>query len=434
MAYLCVIFVQYRLTKCKIRKMNKPSITVMGAGIVGICCAIELQRSGYDVEVIDRRAPGTETSHGNAGILSLSSVVPLASPELLPRIPGLLLNRYADFRLHYAHLPQLLPWLFRFLLRCNRRTYRRDSQSINALTVASVAAHRELIRQSDAEYLINDGGGLRLYRRLESFDRDAIERELFERCQVEYDILDPPEIKKLEPDLDDRFVKAVWIKKSLSLSDPQALCRHYADYFRSLGGVIRQLEVESIRPVGDNWRLNTSEGEETVERLVVCLGAWTGEMIKPLGYRNPVAIERGYHMMYSAQANRKLLRPVFDVDASYVMIPMSQGIRVTTGSNLVYRETEATPRQLEMVEPRAREAFPLDQALLDKPWMGRRSSTPDSLPIIGPAPRHKNLWLNYAHAHMGLTMAPISGQIIASQVTGGQPPLDVSACSPARYL
>lgn len=407
---------------------------MLGAGIVGICCAIELQRSGFDVEVIDRGVPGAETTYGNAGVLSLSSVVPLASPALLPRIPGLLANRQADFRLHYAHLPQLLPWLIRFLLRCNRRTYRQDGELISKLTVASVEAHRQLIRQSGAEHLLNVGGSLRLYRQQRSFEKDAIERELFDTCGVDYAILEPAEIKALEPDLDNRFVKAVLIKQSISLKDPQALCRQYADYFLSLGGVIRQLEVRQIKPDGESWRLVTSEGEETVNRLVVCLGAWTAEMIKPLGYKNRVAIERGYHMMYSARGNSSLSRPIFDVDSSYVMIPMSQGIRVTTGSNLVFRETEATPQQLAMVEPRAREAFPLDRALLDEPWMGRRSSTPDSLPIIGPAPRHKNLWLCYAHAHMGLTMAPISGQIIASQVTGKQPPIDVTACSPARYL
>ncbi len=414
--------------------MTKPRVTVLGAGIVGICCAIELQRSGFEVTVIDRCSPGAETSHGNAGVLSLSSVVPLASPALLPRILGLLANRHADFRLHYAHLPQLLPWLIRFLLRCNRRSYRKDGELINTLTVSSVAAHRQLIRQSGAEHLVNDGGGLRLYRHQRSFEKDAVERELFDICGVDYSILDPQDIKILEPDLDDHFVKAVWIKKSLSLSDPQALCRHYADYFLSLGGVIRQLEVEQLKPVGDNWCLKTEEGEESIERLVVCLGAWTAEMIKPLGYRNMVAIERGYHMMYAVQPGKILNRPLFDVDASYVMIPMSRGIRVTTGSNLVFSETGATPQQLGMVEPRAREAFPLGRALLDEPWMGRRSSTPDSLPIIGPVPRHKNLWLCYAHAHMGLTMAPISGQIIASQVAGLAPPVDMKPYLPDRYL
>ena len=414
--------------------MSDSKVVVLGAGIVGICCAIELQRAGFKVELIDRREPGSETSSGNAGILSLSSIMPLASPALLPRLPGLIANRHADFKMHYAHLPQLMPWLIKFLLRCNRRDYLRDGLSINALTEASVIGHRELIRQSNCEHLMNESGGLRLYRQQKTFAADALERELFDLCGVDYALLDRAEIRDLEPDLVDRFIKAVWIKQSISLKDPKALCQSYAGYFQSLGGVINQLEVENLGQNNNGWQLQTSQGLLKTPKLVVCLGAWTPPIIKPLGYRNVMAIERGYHTVYAPQSGKTLSRPIFDVDSSYVMNPMSAGLRITSGSNLTFRETTPTPQQIDMIVPRAREAFPLGECLLDTPWMGRRPSTPDSMPIIGPAPRHRNLWLAYAHAHMGLTMGPITGQIIASQITGTEAPLDTSAYLPDRYL
>jgi len=414
--------------------LSESRIVVLGAGIVGICCAIELQRAGFKVELLDRREPGSETSSGNAGVLSLSSIAPLASPALLPRLPGLITNRYADFKMHYAHLPQLLPWLIKFLLRCNRRDYLRDGLSINALTEASVAAHRELIRHSNSEHLMNELGSLRLYRQHRTFVADALERELFDLCGVDYILLDKSEIRDMEPDLIGNFIKAVWIKESISLKDPQALCQSYAHYFQSLGGVIKQLEVESLGQDNNDWQLLTSQGLLKTPKLVVCLGAWTPPLIQPLGYRNVMAIERGYHTVYAPQPGKALSRPIFDVDSSYVMIPMSAGLRITSGSNLTYRETMPTPKQIDMVVPRAREAFPLGECLLDTPWMGRRPSTPDSMPIIGPAPRHRNLWLAYAHAHMGLTMGPITGQIIASQISGTDAPLDTSAYLADRYL
>ena len=414
--------------------MSDPKVTVLGAGIVGICCAIELQRAGFEVELLDRREPGSETSSGNAGILSLGSIAPLASPALLPRLPGLIANQYADFRMHYPHLPQLLPWLMRFLVRCNRKTYLHDGALMNALTVASVDAHRVLIRESNSEYLMNELGGLRLYRQLKTYANDELERQLFELCGVDYAVLDKTEIEDLEPDLIDNFVKAVWVKNSISLRSPQELCQNYARYFQSLGGVIKQVEVEGILQVNNSWQMQTSAGQLETPKLVVCLGAWTSSIIQPLGYRNVMAIERGYHTVYAPQSGKTLSRPIFDVDSSYVMIPMSAGLRITSGSNLTYCETAPTPKQIDMVVPRAREAFPLGECLLDTPWMGRRPSTPDSMPIIGPAPRHKNLWLAYAHAHMGLTMGPITGQIIASQVCGIEAPLDTSAYLPDRYL
>jgi D-amino-acid dehydrogenase len=402
--------------------------------MVGICCAIELQRRGYQVELIDRKGPGEETSSGNAGILSLSSIAPLASPELLTRLPRLASNLDADFLLHYPHLPGLLPWLMRFLVRCKRSQYIADGLLINALAVPSVATHMELIKASEAQQLVNSSGSLRLYRNIKTYRRDELERELFDLCDLQYSIIEKREIRDLEPDIADIFSKAVLIKNSISITNPESLCQYYARYFQQLGGELRQAEITQIGPENSQWRLQTPSGPEMAEHLVVCLGAWTPELIKPLGYSNPIAIERGYHTVFSAQQNKNLSHPIFDVDSSYVMIPMEMGLRVTTGSNLVYREAAENPRQIKKVIPRVREAFPVDQIVLEKPWMGRRPSTPDSLPIIGPAPRHKNLWLAYAHAHMGFTMGPVTGQIIANYVTGETQSLATNAYLPSRYI
>jgi D-amino-acid dehydrogenase len=164
------------------------------------------------------------------------------------------------------------------------------------------------------------------------------------------------------------------------------------------------------------------------------MGAWTPALIAQLGYSNPLAIERGYHTLFAASGEARLTRPIYDVDASYVMAPMEAGLRVSSGSNLTRRETKPDPRQLTRVTSKVREAFPIAEELLPEPWMGRRPTVPDTLPIIGPAPRHENLWLAYAHSHMGLTMGPITGRLIANFITGSEQPFAVSPCDPARYL
>ena len=414
--------------------MINNKITILGAGIIGICCAIELQQRGFQVRLIDRTGPGEETSSGNAGILSLSSITPLASPALLSRLPRLAANLDNDFRLHYQHLPKLLPWIVRFLARCNRRQYLQDGLLINALTVPSVAGHLDLIDKSNASHLVNQNGSLRLYRNLSTFFKDELERNLFSQCQVDFSILDQDEIHGLEPDLADIFSKAVFIKDSISVLNPESLCKHYAGYFQSLGGEIKLADVTQLSQESSGWRILTTTGVETAKRLVIAMGAWTPGLLKQIGYSNPIAIERGYHTVFSAQPGRVLSRPVFDVDSGYVMIPMAMGLRVTSGSNLAYREAVQTPCQVEKIIPRVREAFPVAGVKLNKPWMGRRSSTPDSLPIIGPVPRHRNLWLAFAHAHMGLTMAPITGKIIANFITGESQPVPVKPYLPNRYI
>ena len=413
--------------------MQQP-VVVLGAGIVGICCALELQRRGYQVTLIDRRGPGEETSSGNAGILSYSNITPIATPALLGRLHRLIFNRDADLLLHYPHLLSLIPWLARFLIRCRRKTFLTDGDAMSALTLASIDIHKQWIAEADAQHLLNRGGGLKLYRSRQTFLRDQLERELLERCGVRHTLLDADQLQDYEPDLKRIFVQAVLIDESVSIRNPQKLCKAYAQMFVEAGGLVRCEAIKSLQRTNGAWELTTGHGCESVDRVVVCMGAWTPELIGQLGYSNPLAIERGYHTIFAPQAEASLSGPVFDVDASYVMSPMDMGLRVTTGSNLVYHETDPDPRQLAQVMPSVREAFPVDKILLHEPWMGRRPTVPDTLPLIGPAPRHENLWLAFAHSHMGLTLGPITGQLIANFIGGSEQPFSPAACDPARYL
>ena len=325
--------------------------------------------------------------------------------------------------------------MLRFIWRCRRSTYFRDGEAMSAITLPSIDMHRQWIGEAGVQNLVNScAGGLELYRSEQTFQRDRLGRELWDRCGIRYSELSMDDVYAMEPSLNRIFSRAVLIEDSISLRDPQKLCAAYAELFRQAGGEFRQQEVRAIRPDGQGWSLLAEPGEETVGRLVLCLGAWTPLMLQPLGYRNPLAIERGYHTLFATQEGHELSRPIFDSDASYVMIPMEQGLRVTTGTNLVYRETDPDPRQVAQVSPRVREAFPVAEELIDTPWMGRRPTVPDTLPLIGPAPRHANLWLAFAHSHMGLTQGPISGRMIANDMLGEVQPFDASCCSPARYL
>jgi D-amino-acid dehydrogenase len=410
------------------------SVHVLGAGMVGISCALELQRRGHRVTLIDRRGPGEETSAGNAGLLSYSNITPLASPALLSRLPALALNLDNDFRLHYPHLPSLLPWLLRFLQRCRKQTYLRDGEAMNQLVRVSVDLHREWIAQAGQQGLQNRGGALKLYRDERTFARDALERELLQICVVRHSLLDAAEVHDLEPALKPVFVRGVVIDDSIPIRDPGKLCRAYAALFTGSGGELRRGEVHALRPLDDGWELAIDDRREKAARLVVCLGAWTPRLLGGLGYANPLAIERGYHTLFAPAEGAMLTRPIFDVDSSYVVAPMEDGLRVTSGSNLVHRETQADPRQLERLLPRVREALPVGGLLLDEPWMGRRPTAPDTLPLIGAAPRHRNLWLAFAHAHMGFTLGPVSGLLIANFIDGSEQPFSASPCDPARWL
>jgi D-amino-acid dehydrogenase len=165
---------------------------------------------------------------------------------------------------------------------------------------------------------------------------------------------------------------------------------------------------------------------------VVALGPWSADLLRPLGYRVPLATERGYHQEFKPGA-RQLLRPINDAEGSFLMTPMEQGIRVTTGVELTDRDAPSSLAQLDAVVPLARGVAEFGEPV-GEVWRGARPTLPDSLPMIGPAPRHPGLWLAFGNQHIGFTTGPATGEAVAAMIGGAPPPFDVTAFAPSRYL
>ena len=138
-------------------------------------------------------------------------------------------------------------------------------------------------------------------------------------------------------------------------------------------------------------------------------------------------------MHFSARGDAGLSHPVLDAEGGYVLTPMSQGIRMTTGAEFARRDDPPSARHLDRLEPLAREFFPLAERRDAKPWLGRRPCLPDMLPIIGPAPRHAGLWFDFGHQHLGLTLGPISGRLLAEMMTDEPPCVDPAPYRAARF-
>jgi D-amino-acid dehydrogenase len=194
--------------------------------------------------------------------------------------------------------------------------------------------------------------------------------------------------------------------------------------FERLGGRFLQGNAATLEEDGASWRMRTAEGPLDAAAAVVALGPWSDTLTRALGYRLPLAVKRGYHMHYRAAGEAKLNHPLLDTERGYFLAPMRQGIRLTTGAEFALRDGMKTPVQLARAEPIARELFPLAERLDAEPWMGSRPCTPDMLPVIGKAPRHRGLWFAFGHAHHGFTLGPVTGRLIAELATGEAPFVD----------
>lgn len=406
-------------------------IVVCGAGIVGICSAIHLLKRGYRVTLLDRRGPAQETSFGNAGVISRGSVFPEASPGIWKKIPGYLSNRKVEARVHYRYLPAMSPWGMGVLRNAKPEAYRSNIQALNILVSACLDEHKKLMLQSGSQHLLRENGWLKLYRQNRSFESSASEQRQLAQCGIPFDCVSPADIDVIEPSLQKVFCGGLLINNTASVSSPGDVGQSYADYFVAEGGKLVIDDVAALQKQSDTWRVKTASGALECDHVLISMGAWSKTLLEELGYRVPLAVERGYHMHY--QCDTPINRPVYDVDAGYVMSPMQRGIRVTTGVEWAAENARPTPVQLKQVEPRVREAVTLKQQVDNEPWLGRRPCMPDSLPVIGMATRHANLWLAFGHGHMGFSMGPVTGRLIAEMISGTRPIIDTAPFGLSRF-
>ena len=401
--------------------------------MVGVSCALALQKRGLAVTLIDRREPGRETSYGNAGVLAASSIVPLNNPSLYAKISGYLGNRHPALNLSWRRAFRKPGWLLRFLWEARPSQARARIAALQALTGDTVERHRALMAEAGVSHRLRETGTLKLWRTEAGHEAARAEHDFLARHGIESQILDRQGISGVEPALNPIFHAGLLIPCVGSVDSPGAVTAAYAALFAERGGRIEQAAVTGLARDRDGWRASTASGQFEADIAVVALGPWSGDLLKPLGIDPWLDVERGYHRHLAPQAGARLSRTIYDVDGAFYMAPMEQGYRVTSGVDLSFRDAPDDHRQIDGATVAAREAFPLGE-VVGETWRGARPTLPDSLPMIGEAPRHPGLWLAFGNQHVGFSTGPITGEIIAALVCGEKPPIDPAPFRPGRYI
>jgi D-amino-acid dehydrogenase len=407
-------------------------VVVLGAGIVGVSAAYAARQQGLSVVLVDRREPGSETSYGNAGIISSGSISPLNNPSLWSALPKYLTNRHAALRWNPAWALRNIDWVVRFLADTTSSRLRPRAAALHGLIGASLKLHRDWIVKAGEANRIRETGWLKAWRG-DAIDAAKREQALLTEFGIESQLLDRQAISALEPEIVPVYKVGLLHSQTASVDSPGAVVKAYARMLVGSGGEIRQADIKAIVPDGDGWRVLLADGEISTRHVVVALGPWSADILRPLGYRVPLAFERGYHREFKPNPGRSLRRPIHDADGSFLMTPMEQGIRVTSGVELTDRDAISSLAQIDAVEPMAREVVEFGEQVGDT-WRGARPTLPDSLPMIGRAPRHAGLWLAFGNQHIGFTTGPATGAAIAAMIRGAPPPFDVAAFAPSRYI
>jgi len=412
------------------------SITVLGAGMVGVATAIHLQQHGWTVTLVDRREPGRETSFGNAGVINPGSMVPLNSPDLHRTLADLLGNRRAALRYDPAYVLRNLPWALGFLRASKTRAASVTARALGTLTMEALDEHRALMQRTGNLHRLREVGWLKVFRGERGHDRSGFTARLLAEHGLAIEHHDAVSLARLEPALKPIFRSGIVLPGGGLVDDPGALVAEHAARFVADGGELRRLDVVAIGGAtdGDTSGLHyrTATASVACERLVIAAGPWSGELLATGGWDVPLGVERGYHAHYRLEGDARLQRSVHDVDGGYVMGPMSRGLRVTTGVELAARDAPSNLAQLEQVEPLVRAAIALGARTDEPVWRGSRPTLPDSRPAIGAVPGRSGLWVNFGHQHIGLMTGPVSGKLLAQLIDGETPDTDLTPFDPAR--
>lgn len=401
--------------------------------MVGVSCALSLQKRHLDVTLIDRKEPGRETSYGNAGVLAASSILPLNNPSLYAKIAGYLGNRHPALNLSWRRAFSRPGWLLRFLWEARLSQGAARIAALQALTASTVERHRALMAEAGVSHRLRETGTLKLWRTEAGHEAARAEHDFLAHHGIESQILDRQGISGIEPNLKPIFPAGLLIPCVGSVDSPGAVTSAYAALFAERGGKVVQAEIRSLARDGSGWRVATTAGAFEADIAVVALGPWSGDLLRPLGLDPKLDVERGYHRHLKPEAGVALSRPIYDVDGAYYLAPMEQGYRVTSGVDLSFRDAPDAHRQIDSATASAREAFPLGE-VVGETWRGARPTLPDSLPMIGEAPRHPGLWLAFGNQHIGFSTGPITGEMIAAMVCGETPPIDPTPFRPERYI
>ncbi|NQU58526.1 MAG: FAD-binding oxidoreductase [Rhodospirillales bacterium] len=401
------------------KEENNHKIAVVGAGIVGVSCALHLQRLGADVTLIDRQEPGhvDAASYGNGGVLARCAVVPVATPGILLKAPSMLFSRDGPLFLRWSYLPRLLPWLVPYLRASSRKSVEHIARHLAPLLFDSVEEHRALAQGTDAGRWIRPGTYVYLYENREAFEKDAFGWGLRREHGYQWDILEGGAIRESEPALSPKYDYAVALRDHGMIDSPGKYVRDLASGFAAAGGNIIKANIKDVDIKGDAVTLSCDDEPLTFDKVVIAAGAWSDFLARKLGANVPLESERGYHLEL-LNASKQPSGPVMDAARKFVATPMEGALRLAGVLEFGGLDAPASSGPTDLLLRGAREMLPGLEFEAKKTWMGHRPAPADSLPVIGPAPASKQVYFAYGHHHVGLTAGPKTGRIIAQHVMG----------------
>ncbi|WP_421551677.1 NAD(P)/FAD-dependent oxidoreductase [Pseudomonas yamanorum] len=394
-----------------------PDIAVVGAGIIGVACALQLARQGRRVVVIDPQQPGHGASFGNAGHLATEQVFPIADASILSRLPAMLLDPMGPLRLDWKYLPRALPWFTRLLLNLRPAPFQRTVAGIRALNESSLGAWHRLLESIDRTALMREDGSLLIFERPDSRQAiDALQARMRQQA-VPVDYWQASAVQEVAPQLSEGIQGGLFFPRTGHFLDPYRVVCELVEAAKACGVQFLKQPILGGKLDEHGVSLRTDQGVVAARQVLIACGAHSAKLTAELtGKKVPLDTERGYHLMLPNEHGR-LPFAVTSLERKFIMTPMDGGLRLAGTVEFAGLDRPPNMERAWQLHRLSQGLFRRDLSAEDAtPWMGFRPSLPDSLPIIDKVCDGKVL-LAFGHQHLGLTQAAVTAELIGQLVS-----------------
>ena len=411
--------------------MSKP-IVVIGSGICGVSSALWLQRSGYEVLLLDKCEPGMGASYGNAGLLAQWAIIPINEPGIWKKIPKYLIDPMSPFFVKLRYIPTLAPWLIAFLKNAKPATRNRTSKALVALVSDAVEQHKLLTKGTKAQNWIADSKFSYAYRNRAAFEKDGSGWAIKSAAGMTPQVLTGPEVQDEEPICGPMIQCLAVLSGQGHILNPHGYVQCLVNAFEDIGGKFIKADVLDFEREGDRLRaVIMDSGRIECDKAVLTAGIWSKPLTAKLGLKVPLETERGYHVMYKSPSEMPR-NPMMMTLGRFAVTPMAEGLRCAGTVELGGITLGPSKAPIRLIRRRVSEVFPNLTYENSEEWMGFRPSTPDSLPLIGEIAQ-SGIFAAFGHQHVGLTGGAKTGRLISDIISQRIPNMDMSPYDPNRY-
>lgn len=411
------------------------SVIVVGGGAVGLCVAEALAARGACVTVLERDRCGIAASAGNAGWLTPSLAIPIPGPGVVGQSLRWLVNPSGPLWIAPTVDPAMLEWISLFLISCARPAYERGLGALQG-AAARVGESFDRLVQRGAQFELHfDGLLYPAFSKLELDHLLQIQAELRDAgLRSPLERVGGAEMVALEGALSGRTVGGLAAIGERHLRPESFTAGVHARLHSLEATVVEGAAVSELVAAGSRWIVRGAEHEWSADALVLASGVETRELLLGLGRRLQIATAKGYSRTYPRTPTGPS-RPVYLEHPKVAVSVFDEGVRVSGTLELGARGLALSARRLQAITVGAREAMPSWELPPDPvDWAGMRSLSPDGLPYIGAVPGHDDLYVATGHGTLGITLAPLTGELLGDLILGGKGDPLLAAFDPGRSI